>query len=105
MGYFPYDSESTHYLRLTGRSAESIALTEATLKAQGLFKDEYNVNQNIAYSDIMELDISTVQPCISGPKRPHDKVILKEAKQDFAKCLTSRVGFKGFAVPPYKLNV
>lgn len=44
MGYFPYDSESTHYLRLTGRSAESIALTEATLKAQGLFKDEYNVN-------------------------------------------------------------
>lgn len=104
IGYFPQDSETINYLKLTNRSPEKLLLIEKTLKAQGLWKD-YNANESIVFTDTLELDLSLVDPCISGPKRPHDRVPLKEVKEDFLKCLPNKVGFKGFGVPEIRLNV
>jgi aconitate hydratase len=52
----------------------------------------------------MDLDLSSVQPCLSGPKRPHDRVNLSEMKKDWSSCLTNKVGFKGFGLKPENLN-
>lgn len=65
----------------------------------GLLRN-YNVNDNVQFTDILELDLSTVDPCISGPKRPHDRVPLSDIKRDFAACVPNKVGFKGFGVAP-----
>jgi aconitate hydratase len=53
---------------------------------------------------LMDLDLSSVQPCLSGPKRPHDRVNLNEMKKDWSSCLTNKVGFKGFGLKPENLN-
>ncbi len=74
---FPIDDETLRYLRLTGRSAEQVALVEAYTKAQGLWHDPAN---EPVYSEYLELDLGTVVPSLAGPKRPQDRVILTEAK-------------------------
>jgi len=75
---FPIDEETIRYLELTGRSAEQIALVEAYAKAQGLWR--VNGAPAAAYTDVVELDLSTVEPSLAGPKRPQDRVPLKKAK-------------------------
>lgn len=82
MGYFPPDAEALNYLRMTNRSPERMAVIEKTLQHQGLLRD-YKANDNIKFTDVLELDLSTVEPCISGPKRPHDRVALSNVKRDF----------------------
>ncbi|MFJ4219532.1 aconitate hydratase [Curtobacterium luteum] len=77
---FPVDAVTLDYLRLTGRSEEQIALVEAYSKAQGLWHDP---SVEPAYSEYMELDLSTVVPSISGPKRPQDRIELSHAKDQF----------------------
>ena len=104
IGYFPQDAESINYLRLTNRTPERIAVIEKTLQVQGLLKD-YNAKESIVFTDTLELDLSTVEPCISGPKRPHDRVPLSQTKTDFTQCLPNKVGFKGFGVAPEKINI
>ena len=79
---FPIDQVTIDYLRSTGRSEEQIALVEAYSKTQGLWHDAKN---EAAYSEYIELDLSTVVPSIAGPKRPQDRIILADAKQNFAK--------------------
>lgn len=81
---FPIDDETTKYMRLTGRSEEQIALTEAYAKAQGLWHD---ADHEPRYSEYLELDLSTVVPSIAGPKRPQDRVQLTEAKGSFRTAL------------------
>lgn len=81
---FPIDDKTIEYLRLTGRSDEQIALVEAYAKAQGLWLDP---NAEPSYSEHLELDLSTVVPSISGPKRPQDRILLAKAKEAFAKTL------------------
>lgn len=73
VGYFPADQEALNYLKLTNRSPQKIEIINQTLKNQGLLKD-YNANENIVFTDTLELDLSAVEPCISGPKRPHDRI-------------------------------
>ena len=104
VGYFPQDSEAMDFLRLTNRSPDRIDIIEKTLKHQGLLRD-YKANDQIQFTDLLELDLSTVEPCISGPKRPHDKVTLSEVKKDFSECMTNKVGFKGFGVAKDKVNM
>ncbi|GAA3335365.1 aconitate hydratase [Curtobacterium albidum] len=77
---FPVDAVTLDYLRLTGRSEDQIALVEAYAKAQGLWHDP---SVEPAYSEYMELDLSTVVPSISGPKRPQDRIELSRAKDQF----------------------
>jgi len=82
---FPIDAETIHYLELTGRPAEQIALVEAYAREQGLWHDE-NAEEP-TFSDTLELDLATVEPSLAGPKRPQDRVALSEAKQAFERSL------------------
>ncbi len=84
-GLFPIDEETLSYLRLSGRSDEQIALVEAYAKAQGMFHTDET--PEATYSETLELDISTIVPSMAGPKRPQDRVLLSESKQEFAKAL------------------
>ncbi|PZE39343.1 aconitate hydratase [Curtobacterium sp. MCPF17_031] len=77
---FPVDDVTLDYLRLTGRDEAQIALVEAYSKTQGLWHDP---SVEPAYSEYLELDLSTVVPSISGPKRPQDRIVLSEAKDQF----------------------
>ncbi|MEW2512431.1 aconitate hydratase [Streptomyces sp. NPDC046870] len=79
---FPIDDETLNYLRLTGRSAQQVALVEAYAKEQGLWLDPAAEPD---FSEKLELDLSTVVPSIAGPKRPQDRIVLAEAAQQFAK--------------------
>ncbi|WP_040708199.1 aconitate hydratase [Nocardia takedensis] len=79
---FPIDAETINYLRLTGRSDEQLALVEAYAKEQGLWHDADN---EPAYSEYLELDLSTVVPSIAGPKRPQDRILLSDSKTAFRK--------------------
>jgi len=89
-GIFPVDAETLNYLRLTGRSDEHIALTEAYYKAQGLF---HTPNAPEAeYSSTLELDLGKVEPSVAGPKRPQDRVLLRETPKSFGKVLPSLLG-------------
>ena len=89
-GIFPVDAETLKYLRLTGRSEEHIALTEAYYKAQGLFHTPDAPEAE--YSGTLELDLSTVEPSVAGPKRPQDRVLLRETPESFTKVLPSLLG-------------
>ncbi|MGX5358270.1 aconitate hydratase [Kocuria sp. KH4] len=77
---FPIDDVTLDYLRLTGRSEEQVALVEAYVKEQGMWHDPA---EEIAFSEYLELDLSTVVPSISGPKRPQDRISLTDAKAQF----------------------
>ena len=79
-GIFPIDEETLNYLRLTGRDEERVALVEAYAKAQGMWFDE---NANPVFTDVLALNLSSVEPAISGPKRPQDMILLSEASEQF----------------------
>ncbi len=81
MGFFPVDAETLNYLRLTGRSEEQVALVEAYTKAQGLFRTDETPDP--VYTDALELDLSTIVPSIAGPRRPQDRIPLREAKETY----------------------
>jgi aconitate hydratase len=83
MGFFPVDSETLAYLQFTGRAHEQIALVEAYCKEQGLFRTDSTPDP--IFSDKLELDLSTVEPTVAGPKRPQDRVALRNAKSSFTK--------------------
>jgi aconitate hydratase len=82
-GIFPIDEETIRYLELTGRSAEQIALVEAYARAQGLWRT--NGMREADYTDVLELDLATVEPSLAGPKRPQDRVPLRTAKDTYRK--------------------
>ena len=89
-GIFPVDAETLRYLRLTGRSEEQIALVEDYYKAQGLFHTA--TSPEAEYSETLELDLDAVEPSVAGPRRPQDRVALKDAAASFAQQLPSLLG-------------
>ncbi|KAG5481659.1 hypothetical protein CUR178_07012 [Leishmania enriettii] len=95
-GYFPIDDETINYLKNTNRSAEHVARIENYVKAVGLFRTG---DEEIEYTQHLELDLSTVVPCVAGPKRPHDNVPLTDLPKDFKACMSTKSGFKGFGIP------
>ncbi|CAN1149417.1 Aconitate hydratase 3, mitochondrial [Linum perenne] len=99
MGFFPVDHVTLEYLKLTGRSDDTVAMIERYLRANKLFVDYSEPEQERSYTSYMQLDLAEVEPCVSGPKRPHDRVPLKEMKDDWRACLGNSVGFKGFGIP------
>jgi len=88
---FPIDEETLRYLALTGRSSEQIALVESYAKRQSLWHDPHATPR---YSESLSLDLSTVVPSISGPKRPQDRISLSESKASFAKALPGYISEK-----------
>ena len=83
-GFFPVDADTIKYLKATGRSPERVALVEAYCKAQGLWREG---GLRPVFTDVLELDLATVEPSLAGPKRPQDRVALARAKSDFAQAL------------------
>ena len=96
---FPIDDETLHYLRLTGRSDEQVELVEKYAKAQGMWHDPA---VSPRFSEHIELDLSTVVPSISGPKRPQDRISLSDSKNAFEKILptyfTEKTGIESYPV-------
>ncbi|MFZ1991788.1 MAG: aconitate hydratase AcnA [Alphaproteobacteria bacterium] len=84
-GFFPIDAETIRYLKATGRSPERVALVEAYAKEQGMFRTAQTPDP--IFTDTLELDLGTVVPSMAGPKRPQDRVTLKDVPENFAQAL------------------
>src|SRR6476660_2456100 len=89
-GIFPVDETTLGYLRTTGRPADQIALVETYCKEQGLFHTAQT--QDAEYSQVVELDLSTVEPSVAGPRRPQDRVLLSKTKESFEAALPTLIG-------------
>ena len=99
IGYFPIDQRTLDFLHLTGREKSHINMVEKYLKEQNLFVHHNKDDKDPLYSgEVMELNLSTVQPSLSGPKRPHDRVNMQNLKSDFVHSLTNKIGFKGYGL-------
>uniref|UniRef100_A0A3B3W2M6 aconitate hydratase n=1 Tax=Poecilia latipinna TaxID=48699 RepID=A0A3B3W2M6_9TELE len=98
--FFPVDDISVKYLEQTGREPETLAYITKYLKAAGMFRDYNNIAQDPDFTHVVQLDLGTVVPCCSGPKRPQDRIPVSEMKTDFESCLGAKQGFKGFQVAP-----
>ena len=106
MGFFPVDDQSVEYLELIGRDPHKIEVIKAYLKEQGLYRVYDGSQPDPDYSgELMELDLSSVKPCLSGPKRPHDRVEMDNMQADFKACLSNNVGFKGFGIADDQLDI
>jgi len=92
-GFFPIDDETIRYLKDTGRSAERIALVLAYAKAQGLFHTK--TTPDPMFTDVLKLDLATVEPSLAGPKRPQDRVPLREVKAGFGEAMEAEFGKPG----------
>ena len=89
-GFFPIDAETIRYLKFSGRDADRVALVEAYAKAQGMWRDASTPDP--IFTDTLELDLSTVEPSLAGPKRPQDRVLLSQAAPSFGTALTEMGG-------------
>lgn len=94
MGFFPIDNATLNYLRLTGRSEEQVDLVERYCKEQGLFRTA----QDPTFDQVLELDLGTVEPCLAGPKRPQDRVLVRDLKKSFSMALTESLDKRGFGL-------
>ena len=100
-GYFPIDDETLNYMRLTNRKEDHIALTKEYVKHNNLF---YDPEHQAEYTKVVEIDLSTISPSISGPKRPQDLIDLTQAKQTFQESLVREVGVQGFGLTADEIN-
>lgn len=101
IGIFPVDAETLNYLKLTGRDDDQIALVEAYYKAQGMFRTD--ATPDPVFSDVIELDLSTVVPSLAGPKRPQDRVELTAMKEAFNTIVRNPVDKGGYGLSEEKL--
>ncbi len=92
-GFFPITAETIRYLSATGRNPDRIALVEAYAKEQGMWRDASTPEP--IFTDTLDLDLSTVQPSLAGPKRPQDRVLLKDAPSSYANALEKEYGQPG----------
>jgi aconitate hydratase len=101
MGFFPVDAATVAYFKATGRTGEEVAAFEAYFKAQGL----YGVPKagQLDYSQVLELDLSTVTPSLAGPKRPQDRIEIGKVKSAFTGLFSKPVAENGFAKKPEDL--
>ncbi|MBI4735210.1 MAG: aconitate hydratase AcnA [candidate division NC10 bacterium] len=102
MGFFPVDAETLSYLRRTGRAPAEVELVERYTKEQGLFRTE--ATPDPVFSETAELDLSTVEPSLAGPKRPHDRVPLSQMQTAFRQALTAPVKERGFGLAPEEVS-
>ena len=96
MGFFPVDEQTLRYLHSTGRPADLLDLVERYCKEQGLFRTATSPDPD--FTDTLELDLATVEPCLAGPKRPQDRVPLSDVKRAFRATLTAPVEERGFGL-------
>jgi len=101
IGFFPVDSETLNYMRLTGRNDEQIELVEAYYKAQGMFRTDETPDP--VFTDVIELDLSTIVPSLAGPKRPQDRVELTAMKESFNTILRNPIDKGGYGLSEDKI--
>ena len=101
-GFFPVDERTLEYLRLTGREESAIEGVEAYSKAQGLWYSSTDPEKS--YTSTVELDLTTIQPALAGPKRPQDRVDLSAMKQHFENSLTNELGHHGHGLETEELS-
>ncbi|MFN8375847.1 MAG: aconitate hydratase AcnA [Anaerolineae bacterium] len=94
MGFFPVDAETLNYMRRTGRDESLVQLVERYTKEQGLFRTDETPDP--VYTDTLSLDLEDVEPSLAGPKRPQDRVLLREMKSNFNKALRAPIKERGF---------
>ena len=102
MGFFPVDAETLRYLHQTGRLEDEIELVELYTKAQGLFRTDDTPDPE--FQDTLELDLSTVQPSLAGPKRPQDRILLSDMKKEWEEGLQAPVKKRGFGLSDEQLR-
>ncbi|MCS6836090.1 MAG: aconitate hydratase AcnA [Anaerolineae bacterium] len=102
MGFFPIDEETLSFLRRTGRDEALVQLVERYAREQGMFRTDDTPDP--IFTDVLELDLGTVEPSMAGPARPQDRVALREMKPAFHKALTAPIDKQGFALSEDKLN-
>ena len=98
IGYFPVDTQTLEYLKITGRGTEHVKLVEEYLKSNALFKNYLTDKAPEFSGDVLELDLSKIVNSVAGPKRPQDRVPISNMKKDFSTALTNTVGFKGYGL-------
>uniref|UniRef100_A0A1I7ZEU1 Cytoplasmic aconitate hydratase n=1 Tax=Steinernema glaseri TaxID=37863 RepID=A0A1I7ZEU1_9BILA len=98
IGFFPVDERTLSYLAQTGRDSHTLKKIESYLKENKMFVDYNDASFAPKYTKVLELDLSTIEPCVSGPKRPNDRVDLKSLHTDFKSGLTSPISFKGYGI-------
>ena len=96
VGYFPVDNETLNYMRNTGRPEALIDLVERYTKSQGLFRTDTTPDPE--YTEVLELDLSTTEPSLAGPKLPQDRIALKHMKETYRQHLLAPVGPRGFGL-------
>ena len=96
MGFFPIDDETLDYLRRTNRDPATVELVEAYTKAQGLFRTDDTPDPE--FEAVLELDLSEVEPSLSGPKRPQDRIVLGDVQREFTESLTRPASPQGFGL-------
>ncbi len=89
-GFFPIDEETIRYLQDTGRPAATVALVKAYAKAQGIYRTK--TTKDPAFTEMLRLDLASVEPSLAGPKRPQDRVLLKDLKSGFAEAMDKEFG-------------
>ncbi|MEC8150911.1 MAG: aconitase family protein, partial [SAR324 cluster bacterium] len=102
MGFFPIDSETLNYLRNTGRPEELVQRVEIYAKEQGLFRTESTPDPE--YSDLLELNLESVEPALAGPKRPQDRVPLNSMQSTWKKTLQAPMKERGFELESSQLE-
>nr|XP_037279507.1 cytoplasmic aconitate hydratase-like isoform X2 [Rhipicephalus microplus] len=100
VGFFPVDVKTLEYLRQTGRDEQMLRYAEAYLVANRMLRNYLDASQDPVFSQVVELDLASVVPSLSGPKRPQDRVAMEDLQQDFKQCLLAKVGFKGYGLKP-----
>ncbi|THF78718.1 aconitate hydratase AcnA [Cohnella fermenti] len=101
VGFFPVDSETLNYMRLTGREDSQLELVEAYYKAQGMFRTDETPDP--VFTDILELDLSTIVPSLAGPKRPQDRVELTSMKEEFNSIIRTPIDKGGYGLTEEKI--
>ncbi|MDD1640639.1 MAG: aconitate hydratase, partial [Methylococcaceae bacterium] len=102
VSFFPVDDETLKYMRLTGRSPEQIELTERYSKEQGLFRTDDTPYPE--FTQIMEIDLGSIEPALAGPKRPQDRIPLSQVGPTYRKTLTVPLGNKGMGLSEQDLE-
>ncbi len=98
IGYFPVDTQTLDYLKITGRDPENIKIVENYLRENNMFRDYKNGPDPDFSGEVLHLDLSNVVNSLAGPKRPQDRVPLTNMQKDFSAALTNKIGFKGYGL-------
>ncbi|KAM8750875.1 iron-responsive element-binding protein 2 isoform 2-T2 [Acanthopagrus schlegelii] len=103
--FFPVDQVTLKHFKKTNFTQEKLELLESYMKAVKLFRSYEDPSEDPQYSEVIEINLSSMVPYVSGPKRPQDRVAVSSMKEDFQSCLNEKVGFKGFHILKEKQDI